>query len=60
MYLAEFLRLYEHYRARAQFNRRPPGHRGTPRLQTETRRWAWKYYQRGSPEYRCRVNMVGG
>jgi phosphatidylserine/phosphatidylglycerophosphate/cardiolipin synthase-like enzyme len=59
MYLAEFMRLYEHYRARAQFNRRPNGRRDGPTLQPRTSQWAGKYYKRGTPEYRCRVNMAG-
>ena len=57
IYLAEFLRLYEHYRTRAVFNRRPAGD-DTLKLQIQTSKWAAKYYRIGSPEYRSRINMV--
>lgn len=60
IYLAEFLRLYEHYRARAHFiawkrsGQAPQGFalRGD-------RSWARKHYQPGTPEYKARVRMLG-
>jgi phosphatidylserine/phosphatidylglycerophosphate/cardiolipin synthase-like enzyme len=58
IYLAEFLRLYEHYRARAQFNERAVEHRAAPRLREKTSEWAGKHYRKGTPEYRARLNMV--
>ena len=59
IYLAEFMRLYEHYRARAvaiaDTNR--PTRRRRLILQP-TRRWADKYYKPGSPEAKARVAMA--
>lgn len=54
-YLAEFLRLYEHYRARAQFNPSGPG--STLKL-TPNSDWSTKYYKHGSPESKSRINMA--
>jgi PLD-like domain len=56
-YLAEFLRLYEHYRARIAFNRFQAGDQSTFKL-TPDARWARKYYRQGSPEYKARLAMV--
>ncbi len=59
VYLAEFMRLYEHYRARAHAINdagKPPGKRGL-KLQS-TRKWADKYYKVGSPEAKARVAMA--
>ena len=57
-YLAEFLRLYEHYRARAQLiDRKKAGTMDTFSLDN-TRKWANKYYRAGSPELRARRAMV--
>jgi phosphatidylserine/phosphatidylglycerophosphate/cardiolipin synthase-like enzyme len=60
IYLAEFLRLYEHYRARAlaimskskgsahvKLALQPDGH------------WADKYYVKGSPEAKARIALAG-
>jgi phosphatidylserine/phosphatidylglycerophosphate/cardiolipin synthase-like enzyme len=58
IYLAEFLRLYEHYRARAQFNKRSSKKREPFRLQEKTSKWAQKYYEKGTPEFRARKNMA--
>jgi len=61
-YLAEFLRLYEHYRARTQFGRRKPAGRGkreTLKLCGTKDEWARKYYRFGSPEYKSRLSMAG-
>lgn len=58
IYLAEFLRLYEHYRARATWNRpgKPP--RETYKLQEDSR-WVRHAYEEDTPEYKSRVNMAG-
>jgi len=56
IYVAEFLRLYEHYRARAVYNQYATGTRKFELRKTSS--WAKKYYQTGSPEYKSRVNMV--
>lgn len=73
IYLVEFLRLYEHYRARTQFtenkNGKTPGANNSNNgkknktknpdlvLQKDYK-WASKYYKAGSPEYKSRLNMV--
>ncbi len=59
MYFAEFLRLFEHYRARAAFDahqQKPAA--GTFRL-TPDSAWAKKYFVPGAPEMRARVAMAG-
>lgn len=58
MYFAEFLRLYEHYRARASFNRRAQGDHNTFTL-TADNRWSKKYFAHGSPEAKARMAMAG-
>jgi phosphatidylserine/phosphatidylglycerophosphate/cardiolipin synthase-like enzyme len=58
IYLAEFLRLYEHYRARATWNRYMAGRTRTYKLQPDNR-WTGKAYKKGSPEYKSRINMAG-
>jgi hypothetical protein len=61
IYLAEFLRLYEHYRARARFIAwKRAG--GTPAaagfaLKTDGS-WARKHYTPGTPESKARVRML--
>jgi phosphatidylserine/phosphatidylglycerophosphate/cardiolipin synthase-like enzyme len=57
IYLAEFLRLYEHYRARAQFSQDDAPSR-TLKLQDRLSAWGAKYYKHGSPEYKSRINMA--
>jgi hypothetical protein len=56
LYLAEFFRLYEDYRARAKF-RRPAS--GTLALAKDAK-WIAKYFRAGSPEARARVAMATG
>lgn len=56
IYLAEFFRLYEHYRARAFYNEYAAGKRKFELKRTSA--WAKKYYKTGSPEYKSRENMV--
>lgn len=58
-YLAEFLRLYEHYRARAVWSRARHDDWKTYRLLPDAR-WARKAYSTGTPEFKSRVNMVSG
>jgi phosphatidylserine/phosphatidylglycerophosphate/cardiolipin synthase-like enzyme len=56
-YLAEFMRLYEHYRARANDIKFKKGtDKETYKLSKDSS-WAAKYYIVGSPEYKSRVNM---
>ena len=59
-YLAEFMRLYEHYRARPQApspRSALPGAFATFRLAPDAR-WARKHLAPGTPESRARVNMA--
>ena len=59
MYLAELMRLYEHYRARAAWNRwKHKKEDDTYQLKHDAR-WARAAYTRGTPQYKSRVNMVG-
>ncbi|MBI4608437.1 MAG: phospholipase, partial [Candidatus Rokubacteria bacterium] len=57
IYLAEFMRLYEHYRARAMWNRPAKRRLQTYKLQ-EDARWARRAYEESTPEYKSRINMV--
>lgn len=59
IYLAEFMRLYEHYRARAVWGRAKHDNWKTFSLQRDAR-WAKKAYTPGTPEFKSRVNMAGG
>jgi PLD-like domain len=59
MYLAEFMRLYEHYRARAIWKRFMEGRVRTFKLRGDSG-WTGRAYTRGTPEFRSRVSMVGG
>ncbi|WP_428420478.1 phospholipase D-like domain-containing protein [Methylibium sp.] len=59
VYLAEFMRLYEHYRARAIAIKDAGKPKGRWRLILQpTRRWADKYYVDGSPEAKARIAMA--
>ena len=59
IYLAEFMRLYEHYRARAVAMKDARTPRGERRLILEpSRNWANKYYKEGSPEAKARIAMA--
>ena len=58
MYLAEFLRLFEHYRARMAFERRASGDSDAFKL-TSDNSWSKKYYKEGSPECKARKEMAG-
>ena len=60
IYLAEFLRLYEHYRARAiGIEEQKQGRVARLKLQAD-RGWADKYYEVGSPEEKARVALADG
>jgi phosphatidylserine/phosphatidylglycerophosphate/cardiolipin synthase-like enzyme len=61
IYLAEFLRLYEHYRARAHFI----AHQKAGAVPDKTgfalrkdRSWADAHYTPGTPEYKARVRLL--
>ena len=61
IYLAEFLRLYEHYRARARFIKFKLSHQ--PAAQAgfslrPDRSWADKHFAPGSPEFKARLRML--
>lgn len=61
IYLAEGLRLYEHYRARAisiDATKRP-ARREVLKLRPTKDEWATKYYRPGSPEYKARQALAG-
>ena len=59
IYVAEFLRLYDHYRARIAWGRSE----GSGRKPTDTFQlapnssWSAKYYKAGAPEEKSRINM---
>lgn len=60
IYLAEFLRLYEHYRARAlsiETRRRGGGASRQLALAPDSS-WAKKYYVAGSPEEKARIALA--
>lgn len=59
IYFAEFLRLFEHYRARMQYDRRKSGDNEAFKL-TSDNRWSRKYLVKGSAESRARIAMAGG
>jgi hypothetical protein len=61
IYLAEFLRLYEHYRARARFIASRLGGESASASGLELqkdRTWADKHYTPGTPEYKARLRML--
>jgi phosphatidylserine/phosphatidylglycerophosphate/cardiolipin synthase-like enzyme len=58
IYLAEFLRLFEHYRARLAFERRQAGDHTAFTL-TRDSTWTTKYYTPGSAESKARQAMAG-
>jgi phosphatidylserine/phosphatidylglycerophosphate/cardiolipin synthase-like enzyme len=61
IYLAEFLRLYEHYRARARFIdfKKKGGNASQAGLALKKdRSWANKHYTPGTPEYKARLRML--
>jgi phosphatidylserine/phosphatidylglycerophosphate/cardiolipin synthase-like enzyme len=58
MYMAEFLRLFEHYRARMAFERRASGDSEAFKLASNNS-WSTKYYDSGRPECKARKAMSG-
>jgi len=65
-YLAEFVRLYEHYRARALYNlahpkgKPAPGKKGATFVLKRTRdEWVKGAYKPGTKEFLARVNLAG-
>ena len=58
MYFAEFMRLFEHYRARFSFEKRQGGDTQTFKL-TKDNGWSLKYFKAGSPEAKSRAVMAG-
>jgi phosphatidylserine/phosphatidylglycerophosphate/cardiolipin synthase-like enzyme len=56
IYLCEFLRLYEHYRARKKRSRWEKGKQKDYRL-TSDASWTKDYYKRGTPRYKSRINL---
>jgi phosphatidylserine/phosphatidylglycerophosphate/cardiolipin synthase-like enzyme len=58
MYFAEFMRLYEHYRARFSFESRKEGDNKTFQLSKDNG-WSAKYFKPGSPEAKSRMAMAG-
>lgn len=57
--MSEFMRLYEHYRARATRNRYMRGRVRTYTLSRDAR-WTGKAYKKATPEWRARVAMANG
>ncbi len=61
IYLSEFLRLYEHYRARARyiaFKRSAQPAANTGFALSKDAGWAGKHYTPGTPEYKARLRML--
>lgn len=56
VYLSEFLRLYEHYRARSIWNQWQEGKRKDYKLMGDSS-WAKDYYKVGTPKYKSRINL---
>jgi len=60
IYLAEFLRLYEHYRARALAIRQKVDGTHERLMLAPDGSWAKKYFVAGSPEAKARVALANG
>ena len=56
VYLSEFLRIYEHYRARSIWNQWEEGKRKDYKLKEDSS-WAKDYYKFGTPKYKSRINL---
>jgi phosphatidylserine/phosphatidylglycerophosphate/cardiolipin synthase-like enzyme len=56
IYLSEFLRLYEHYRARSIWNQWEEGKRRDYKLEEDSS-WAVDYYKPGTPKYKSRISL---
>jgi phosphatidylserine/phosphatidylglycerophosphate/cardiolipin synthase-like enzyme len=57
IYLAEFMRLYEHYRARAAWRQYVSKNYDGYSLAPDAS-WAKRHFQKGSPEWRNRMAMI--
>jgi phosphatidylserine/phosphatidylglycerophosphate/cardiolipin synthase-like enzyme len=57
IYIAEFFRLYEHYRARAKYDEWKKGTKETFKL-TNDNSWSLDAYDPKKPEYRSRMSLV--
>jgi hypothetical protein len=57
IYLAEFFRLYEHYRFRTLAGADPSSPNPDMKL-ASAGDWAAPYFQEGTPEYKTRVGMA--
>jgi hypothetical protein len=59
IYMAEFLRLYDHYRARIAWERsEEPGHKASDTFKlAPDSSWSKKYYTAGAPEQKSRISM---
>jgi phosphatidylserine/phosphatidylglycerophosphate/cardiolipin synthase-like enzyme len=57
IYFAEFLRLYEHYRARDAYDQHEAGTKIF--TLTSDASWSTKYFAAGSPEMKARLSMTG-
>jgi hypothetical protein len=59
IYLSEFLRLYEHYRARAHFIAwKKSGQAPETFSLRNDRTWANQHYTPGTPEFKARLRML--
>jgi len=58
-YVAEFMRLYEQYRARFSWNRRQHSKAGDTFTLTTDASWAKKDYTKGTMEYKARLTFAG-
>jgi len=56
-YLAEFMRLYEHYRARAYWVKFKNGDHASYQLARDAS-WCRQHFTAGTPEFKSRVAMV--
>ena len=57
IYLAKFMRLYEHYRARASWAKFRAGNKTTYQLARDAE-WCRKHYSPGTPESKARMAMA--
>lgn len=58
LYLAEFMRLYEHYRARVEFAKKESGTKSKTLQLYSTADWCTEYYTSGNPKCKSRITMV--
>ena len=58
IYLAEFMRLYEHYRARVAFSKNNAANGKKILKLDSTAGWSKEYYISGNPKYKSRIAMA--